>query len=401
MGVTVAQPATGSLRPTLVLGIGGYGRRALTELRCRLLDRFGDLDKVPLVRFLYIDSDADALKASQRGATEIAFRQNEVYHLPLQPVSHYRRRQLDQLVEWLPREKLYALPRSLKTQGARALARLAFTDNYLRLVARLKREIQQACHPDAIYQTVAQTGLALRDNVPRVYVVGCATGGASGYLPDLGYAVRRLLKQMQQPESPVVSFLFCGAPEDPATPRIEQANLYATLTELNHFADPAIPFSAQYGTDGPRLVDEGQAYDQVYLLTQQHPLARTPRHVTLSQMGNYLFHELTTPLSLRLDQSRLKRNAVAPFRSLGTFGVWFPRGLLLRLAARSACQRLLDELANNARLRCRPDFIPEQSTARCGSMPASSPIRSCCPKPWRRESRNGPPATWTANRVKP
>jgi hypothetical protein len=388
MGVTVAQPATGALRPTLVLGIGGYGRRALTELRCRFIDRFGDLDKIPLVRFLYIDSDADALRAAQRGAAEVAFSPQEVYHLPLQSVSHYRRRQLDQLVEWLPREKLYAMPRSLKTQGGRALARLAFTDNYLRLMARLKREIQHASHPDAIYQTVAQTGLALRDNVPRIYVVGCATGGASGYLTDLGYAVRRLLKQMGQHESPVVSFVFCGAPEDPATPPTEQANLYATLTELNHFGDPAIPFSAQYGADGPRLVDEGSAYDQVYLLSQVH---RSPeaRRDTLSHMGSYLFHELTTPLGLRLDQSRLKRDAVAPFRSLGTFGVWFPRGLLLRLAARHACGQLLDEWqtpaggglglaqeqtileAAYARVAADPELAPETLATRIGERAAA------------------------------
>jgi serine/threonine protein kinase len=347
MGVTVAQPSTGALRPTVVVGIGGFGRRSLMELRCRLLDRFGGLEKIPLIRFLYIDTDPDAIKAAQRGAAEVAFGAHEIYHLSLQAVSHYRRRQLEQLVEWLPREKLYAMPRSLKTQGGRALGRLAFTDNYTRLMARLKREIQQATHPDAIYQTVAQTGLALRDNVPRVYVIGSATGGASGYLPDVGYAARRLLKQMSQAESPVVSFLFCGAPEDPATPRPEQANLYATLTELNHFSDPAIPFSAQYGTDGPRLVDESEPFDQIYLLSQQY---RSPeaRRDALSHMGSYLFHELTTPLGLRLDQVRLKRGLATPFRSLGTFGVWFPRGLLLRMAARSACQRLLEDWQANA-----------------------------------------------------
>src|SRR5262249_1225343 len=151
----------------LVLGVGGHGRRALMELRCRLIDRFGDLDKVPLIRFLYIDTDPEAIKASQRGAPEVAFRAHEVYHLSLQPVSHYRRRQLDQLGEWLPREKLYSVPRSLRPQGSRALGRLAFTDHYTRLVSRLRREVQQACHPDAIYQTVCQTGLALRDNTPR------------------------------------------------------------------------------------------------------------------------------------------------------------------------------------------------------------------------------------------
>ena len=68
----------------------------------------------------------------------------EVHHLPLQPVGNYRRRSLEYLSEWLPREKLYAMPRSLQTQGSRALGRLAFVDNQARLMARFKREIADA-----------------------------------------------------------------------------------------------------------------------------------------------------------------------------------------------------------------------------------------------------------------
>jgi hypothetical protein len=346
LGMTVAQPQTGALRPTLVVGVGSFGRRALQELRCRFLDRFGDLDKVPMIRFLYLDSDGDAVKAATRGAPEVALRTNEVQHLPLQPISHYRRRQLDHLSEWLPREKLFALPRSLKTQGSRCLGRLAFADNYLRLIARLRREIQSACHPDSIYHTVSQTGLALRDNVPRIYVVGCASGGGSGFFVDLGYSLRRLLQQLHQPEGVVSSFLFCGAPDDPATPPDELANLYATLTEVYHFSDPAVPFTAQYGSDGLRLVDEGSAYDSTYLVTLKH---RTPeaRRDAMAHLGSYLFHELTTPLGTWLDRTRLSRG-VLPFRSFGTFGVWFPRGLLLHLAARGACQRILEQWQANA-----------------------------------------------------
>ncbi|HZY87400.1 MAG TPA: tubulin-like doman-containing protein [Gemmataceae bacterium] len=375
LGVTVAAPQTGALRPTLVIGVGNVGRRALLELRCRFLDRFGDLDKVPLVRFLYLDTDPDAVRGALRGSPEVAFRNTEVHGLPLQAVSHYRRRQLDQLNDWLPREKLYAMPRSLKTHGSRALGRLAFSDHYQRLLARIKRELQQATNPDAIYQTVTQTGLALRDSVPRVYVLAAATGGSSGYLADLGYAVRRILHTMRQPESPVTCLLFCGAPDDPATPPTEQANLYATLTELNHFADPFTPFAAQYGTDGPRLTDEGAAFDDTYLLTQSH---RTPegRRDTLAHLSSYLFHELTTPLGLRLDQARHAATPTGfPFRSLGTYGVWFPRGLLLRLAARSALARLLEEwqtdgdpTANaelegvHARILADPELFPEALT---------------------------------------
>jgi hypothetical protein len=341
LGVTMALPQTGSLRPTVVIGLGSFGRRALVELRCRFLDRFGDLDKMPVIKFLYVDTDVDAARQAKRGSPEVSFRDGEVYHLPLQPIAHYRRRQLEHLNEWLPREKLFALPRSLKPQGSRALGRLAFSDNYLRFAGRLKKAIQEVTHPDVLYRAVSETGLALRDNVPRVYVISGA-GGASGFLPDLGYTLRRLLQQMRHPDSPLTCMLFCGAPEDPATPRTELANVYATLTELNHFADPAVPFSAQYGTDGPRLVSEGPAFDNTYLLTLSN---RTPesRREAIAHLGSYLFHELTTPLGLRLDASRRRRprSEDTPFRSLGTYGVWFPRGLLLRLAARGVCVNLI------------------------------------------------------------
>jgi serine/threonine protein kinase len=378
LGITIAQPQTGALRPTLVLGVGALGRRALLELRCRFLDRFGDLNKLPLLRFLYIDCDAEAVKAAVRGSPEVALQPHEVYHLSLQPVAHYRRRHLDHLGDWLPREKLYALPRSLTPQGSRALGRLAFADNYLRLLARLRKEIQQSAHPDALYQTVDRTGLALRDNVPRVYVVAGAGGGGSGYLVDLGYAVRRLLKQMRHSESPVTAFLLCGAPDDPATPGTELANVYATLTELNHFADPAIRFTAQYGADGPSIAEGGTTFDAVYVLTQAN---RSPeaRREGVSHLGSYLFHELTTPLGPRLDRGRHGRPPAdaTPFRSLGTYGVWFPRGLMLRLAGRDACKRLLEEWqgageptataeveAACARVLADPDLRAETLTAR-------------------------------------
>jgi hypothetical protein len=347
LGMTVAQPDTGALRPTVIIGVGGFGKRALLELRCRFLDRFGDLNKLPLLRFLYVDSDAEAVQAAVRGTPEVALGRSEVYHLPLQQVGHYRRtkRSLEHLCEWLPQEKLYAVPRSLQTQGSRALGRLAFADNHLRFLARLKREVQQAIHPDTVYQSVTQTGLALRDGVPRVYVIAAAGGGNSGLLVDLGYALRRLLHvELRQPEAETSLLLFCGTPTDPATPAVEQANLYATLTELNHFTDPVVPFTAQYGADGPCLRDQGRPYTCAYLL----PMAnRSPESLrdAVAHLGSYLFHELTTPLGLRLDRSRRvpPGSGISFFRSLGTYSVWFPRGLLLRLAAKQACTHLIDD----------------------------------------------------------
>src|SRR5262249_42875927 len=100
--------------------------------------------------------------------------------------------------------------------------------------------------------------------------------------------------------------------------------------------------------DGQRIVDEKSPFTSVYLLPLAH---RAPELLdeAVAHLGNYLFHELTTPLGLRLDHLRLMEGSeeaaagtvAAPLRSVGTYAVWFPRGLLLRWAGRHACQRLV------------------------------------------------------------
>jgi hypothetical protein len=368
LGVTVMQPDNGALRPTLIIGVGAFGYKSIMELRCRFLDRFGDLEKLPLLRFLYLDVDSESIQRAFHGSPEVVLTRNEVCHLPLQPVGSYRRRSLDHLGDWLPREKLYAMPRSLQTQGSRALGRLAFSDNQQRLLARLRREIVDISKPDHIYQSVANTGLALCNSTPRVYVIGSAAGGSSGLLPDLGFAIKRTLVSLRQLESRVVTFLACGAPQDPATPKSELSNVYATLTELNHFSDPNVAFTAQYGPDSQRVVDQSAPFNSVYLLPSPD---RAPESVdaTIAHLGNYLFHELTTPLGLRLDQLRAqeeKEEAYAdlgglslPLRSFGTYSVWFPRGLLLHDAARHACRRLIDNWVASESVQL-PDEVQQE-----------------------------------------
>ncbi|HYP62952.1 MAG TPA: hypothetical protein VEQ16_03655, partial [Acidocella sp.] len=111
-----------------------------------------------------------------------------------------------------------------------------------------------------------------------------------------------------------------------------------------------ISFAAQYGVDGQRIVDQGSPYTSMYALPLAH---RSPAALdeVVAHLGSYLFHELTTPLGLRLDHLRHDQEesdsakggpVTTPLRSLGTYAIWFPRGLLLRLAARQACRRLVE-----------------------------------------------------------
>ncbi len=332
----------GVLHPAILVGIGSFGRRALQQIRCRLLDRIGELAQVPCFRFVYVDAEPEAATKSSAGPADAALQPEHTFHAPLQPVNAYRRRQLDQILEWLPREKLYAIPRSLRVDGARSLGRLAFYDHYLRFVNRFRQEIQVCTHPEALTQSADQTGLPVRSKTPSVYVFVSASGGTSGMTLDVGHAIRRALERFNLTDAVVTAFIFAGAPEDATTPPEELANIFATLTELNHYADPDVKFTAQYGTEGPQVDGHGLPFTATYIL----PMAqRTPEALRdcLSHLAGYVAHDLTTPLGIGLEKVR-KKGAPAgrtPFRSFGTFGVWYPRGLLLRSAARQACVKFL------------------------------------------------------------
>ena len=78
MSVSVSfRPEEGVLRPAVLIGIGSFGRRALQQIRCRLLDRIGELSQVPCFRFVYLDADPDTMKRAASG--------------PLVPVPHVTR----------------------------------------------------------------------------------------------------------------------------------------------------------------------------------------------------------------------------------------------------------------------------------------------------------------------
>jgi serine/threonine protein kinase len=347
---TAPHKEPGILRSTILIGIGSFGRRALQEIRCRLTDRLGDVTQVPAFRFLYVDCDPDAMSKAISAPPDVALTSEEVFHVPLQPVTQYRRRQLDQILDWLPREKLYSIPRNLHAGGSRALGRLAFCDNYLRFVTRLRRELQIATHPESMAQSCDQTGLPPRDHTPQVYIFASAAGGSGGMLIDLGYAVRRVLSRMSPGQAPIHAFVYASSPTDPNTSDRELANLYAGLTELNHYADPDVTFTAHYGgPEGPRVEGRGLPFSSTYLLPMPERSSSAFRDC-ISHLAGYVAHDLTTPLGTVLEQLR---NAPpefgrSPFRSFGTYGVWYPRGLLLRAAAQRICLRMLKTWRNDA-----------------------------------------------------
>ncbi len=337
------EPDAGVLRPALLIGIGSFGRRALQQIRCRLLDRVGQLSQVPCIRYLYLDPDPGAVEKAASASSDVALTGDQIFPAPLQPVTNYRRRHLDSLMEWLPREKMYAIPRSLRVDGSRALGRLAFCDHYLRFMTKLKNELAACTAPEALHQSSTFTGLSVRTKEPAVYVFVSASGGTGGMLLDVGHAVRRALEKTNLPAARVNAFVLVGAPTDPNSPPEEQANVFATLTELNHYADPDVPFVGRYGgPEGAQIDARGLPFQATYLLPMATRSSDAFRDTT-SHLAGYITYDLTTPLGAGLDLLRSKPTPAGrtPFRGFGTFGVWYPRGLLLRSAARQTCVDLI------------------------------------------------------------
>ncbi len=333
----------GSLRPTLLIGLGRFGRESLQALRCRAVDRFGSMEKLPIWRMLYIDSDPKDITNASLGTPEQALSPTEVLHTPLKAVGHYRRsrQSFEQLLTWLPMEKFYEMPRSLEVSGSRMLGRLAFVDGYLRIVARLKRELQALLEPGLLDETERQLSIRRRSDLPQVYIFAAAGGGTgSGMLVDLCYTLKRLMQEMGLEQQDIISFLYMGAPADNATPVEERANVYATLTELHHFTSTQAEFVGEYG-QGIQLRDPDAPSQAVYMARVSHRTPDSPREVA-SRLASYIFHDLCTPMGGYLDYSRQRQHlSEAPFRSFGSYAIWFPRGLMLRVAARLASQRLI------------------------------------------------------------
>lgn len=372
MPITV-RPA-GGLGPAVLIGVGSFGRRALQEVRSRLADRLGDPARVPVVRFLYVDADPDAAAKAAAARPDAALSPDEVLAVPLRPPAEYRRRP-GGAPDWLPREKLYAIPRSLRAGGNRALGRLAFVDHAPRFAARVGREVRAAAHPDSLARAAAQTGLPVAAGFPRVYVFAAGAGGSAGMVADLGRAVRRALARVNAAAAPVTLFLAAGAPADDRSDDWERANLYATLTELGHAADPdaRLPDAAA-DADGSTPHGPAAPFTAMYLVPQAEKTAGAFRDA-LARLAAYLAHDLLTPLGPALDALRAVPPAPGrtPFRGFGAFGVWFPRGLLLRAAAHAVCGRLVrewqaageradpsgaDDLAG--RVRSDPRFAPAE-----------------------------------------
>ncbi|MEZ6140070.1 MAG: tubulin-like doman-containing protein [Zavarzinella sp.] len=340
------------LRPTLIIGLGTFGKATIQSLTQRLADRFGDIQLVPCYRFLNVDTGSDN-EVDVIGQAPRANSVAQTVRCSVQSVTRYRNETLERLYDWIPREKLNNLPKSSRSICSRAYGRLALSENYLKLITRCRQELKSIIHPEAIARATDYTGLEFRDTRPRVMIIAAASGTTSGMLVDIGYAIQNLLDELKFSSSPHC-LLYCGAPDDPAMKEIEAANIVATLTELNHFSHSKINYHAKFGgLDGPEVQSKRPPFQSVYL-TKSETAGSVGINDAIAKLSSFLALDLTTPLGMHLDPLR---SSGPHFRSMGLGNIWYPKGLLLRRSARILCERMIATwTTNHSRL---PKWVDE------------------------------------------
>src|SRR5262249_55440088 len=158
----------GILFPALVLGLGRHGLGILQRLRHKVQEQFGALDALPNLRMIYVDTDVESARAAAN-----RFHPSELLLTRINRPRHYLRSQTGRpnIDTWFDLKMLYRIPRNLVTRGMRALGRLAFVDNYRQITRRLKNELQACTDPECLAAAAGETGLGMRTNQPRVYVL--------------------------------------------------------------------------------------------------------------------------------------------------------------------------------------------------------------------------------------
>src|SRR5207237_9443568 len=109
-----------------------------------------------------------------------------------------------------PLMKLKGLRRDQQiTGGWRALGRVALALHFSTIASRLRAELEACTAPQALATAIQQTGLGLRSNRPRVYVVAHLGGGTgSGMFLDVAYGVKHLLTHMGYARAEIVGIFL-------------------------------------------------------------------------------------------------------------------------------------------------------------------------------------------------
>ncbi len=338
----------GVLFPALLMSVGGIGLVGLQQFLVATHERFGPGRKLPHLHTLHLDTDPETVQEATSAPPPMALSMEDVLLARLNRPGHYLRRDgLPPVDKWLNNQVLYQMPRNPSTIGLRAFGRLALCDNFRLIMARLRQLLEKLTEMEPLREAERQTGLGIRTNRPRIYLVCSLTGGSgSGMFLDLAYIIRHALRQLGYTHPEVIGIFFLP-PVDRFSPKAAPIiNAHAALRELSHFSAPNTVYHTKFDTRLDPVIDRDRPFSRCVLI----PLSKLEEPRKLRKAGDraagLLIQELLTPLGRTMEEVRTSgtRHSLRPnveCQSFGLFRLAWPRQRLLQASTRRFCIRML------------------------------------------------------------
>ncbi len=299
--VDTSQPV---YRPTLFVGVGGSGGRTLARLRQLVADQLGAGHCLPALQFLYIDTDLDAINEIEAGPCQDGLREHEIVVAPLRQTQDYRSSVVSEL-ESLSRRWIYNVPRSLRTQGLRALGRMAFLDHSQRILERVRAAILSCTDRESVQATAQESGLQFQESDPRVFVISSISGGTGGGMTiDLGYAIRQVLAECGYSDDEICAMLMYSTGGGSAACSFAPANAYSFLHELRYFAQPGVDYPGERACGLAGFRENGPTFRSTYLFDLGENISPSEFRGGIDQLAEYLLLNSVTPAKTLFDECR-------------------------------------------------------------------------------------------------
>ena len=309
-------------RPTVFVGIGGTGGKVLGRLRQLVSDRLGDASSIPALQFLLLDTDISSINEAVLADGSGALQESETVVLPLRNTWDYRSEELGQL-DSISRRWLYNIPRSLRTQGLRALGRLALLDNAQRALESLRLAILTATAADSVAASAERTGLKFRHGDPRVCVVASLAGGTGGGMViDIAYALRQILAETGLSDEDVVGLLTYSTSAGPMHRQLGAASALCCLDEIRYFSTPGRSYPGEPAVGLAGFQESTSPFRSTYYVDLGDDLSDDDFGVAVDRLASYLLHNTVSPASTFFDRCRKSRaESFGDALRLRTFGL--------------------------------------------------------------------------------
>ena len=297
----------------LVIGIGGTGAETVASNRRRMIDKYGNLENVPMIRYLYVDTNPKWWEEHKsRVENHIRLSDQEYVDLQVADASDmYRgmKRGSYPHYAWFDLPKLENLKSVTDGAGTvRQMARLAFWFHYTSIRDAIERHLNALRNDSVATYMRTRHGIQLDEGINVYIVAGLAGGTGSGLWLDMAYLVRKVLVDMGiNGTNQVVGYGVLPQAYKDLTGANALANGYAVLKELNYhsylysinnqlapvFGEPS--WEADYLRDTVNKVTfkRQPPFEYTYLVDSRNAHVDLDRKDICRMIDSAIYHEFT------------------------------------------------------------------------------------------------------------